>query len=81
MLFHYKYSKEFVLSSFGQRFANQYLRDDNVFKRRVNILLYNFNDFKYISFLFLISPVNLTLRLLIKTIFIQASLFCKVHLH
>ena len=36
--FHKKYLKNFVLSIFGQRFANQYLRDDNVFKRRVNIL-------------------------------------------
>ena len=34
--FYYKYSKELILSVFGQRFANQYLRDDNVFKRRVN---------------------------------------------
>ena len=36
--FHNKYSKEFILSAFGQRYANQYLRDDNVFKRRVSIL-------------------------------------------
>tara|TARA_B100001029_G_scaffold173994_1_gene173554 strand:+ start:332 stop:982 length:651 start_codon:yes stop_codon:yes gene_type:complete len=36
--FHKKYSKNFVLSVFGQRHANQYLRDDNVFKRRVNLL-------------------------------------------
>jgi len=36
--FHKKYSKNFILSAFGQRYANQYLRDDNVFKRRVNIL-------------------------------------------
>jgi len=36
--FHYKYAKELVLSAFSQRHANQYLRDDNVFKRRVNIL-------------------------------------------
>lgn len=34
--FYYKYSKELILSIFGQRFANQYLRDDNMFKRRVN---------------------------------------------
>ena len=34
--FYYKYSKELILSAFGQRYANQYLRDDNVFKRRVN---------------------------------------------
>jgi len=68
--FHYKYSKEFVLSSFGQRFANQYLRDDNVFKRRVNILftiLMILNISFFISSL--ISPASLTLRLLIKTIF------------
>jgi hypothetical protein len=36
--FHKKYTKNFVLCAFGQRYANQYLRDDNVFKRRVNIL-------------------------------------------
>ena len=36
--FHKKYAKNFVLCAFGQRYANQYLRDDNVFKRRVNIL-------------------------------------------
>jgi hypothetical protein len=36
--FHNKYAKEFILSAFGQRYANQYLRDDNVFKRRVSIL-------------------------------------------
>ena len=36
--FHKKYAKSLVLSAFGQRYANQYLRDDNVFKRRVNIL-------------------------------------------
>ena len=36
--FHKKYSKNFILSAFGQRYTNQYLRDDNVFKRRVNIL-------------------------------------------
>ena len=36
--FHKKYAKNFVLCAFGQRHANQYLRDDNVFKRRVNIL-------------------------------------------
>ena len=35
--FHYKYSKELILSVFSQRNANQYLRDENVFKRRVNI--------------------------------------------
>jgi len=34
--FYYKYSKELVLSAFGQRYANQYLRDDNIFKKRVN---------------------------------------------
>ena len=34
--FYYKYSKELILSAFAQRYANQYLRDDNVFKRRVN---------------------------------------------
>ncbi|MGY8989426.1 MAG: hypothetical protein ACKVJA_04125, partial [Flavobacteriales bacterium] len=27
-----------MLCAFGQQHANQYLRDDNVFKRRVNIL-------------------------------------------
>ena len=36
--FHKKYAKNFVLCIFGQRYANKYLRDDNVFKRRVNIL-------------------------------------------
>ena len=36
--FYNKYAKEFILSAFGQRYANQYLRDDNVFKRRVSIL-------------------------------------------
>lgn len=36
--FYNKYSKELVLSAFGQRYANQYLRDENVFKRSVNIL-------------------------------------------
>ena len=36
--FHKKYAKDFVLCAFGQRYANQYLRDDNVFKRRANIL-------------------------------------------
>lgn len=36
--FYNKYSKELVLSAFGQRYANQYLRDENVFKRTVNIL-------------------------------------------
>jgi len=36
--FHKKYAKNLVLSAFGRRHANQYLRDDNVFKRRVNIL-------------------------------------------
>ena len=36
--FYKKYAKNFVLCAFGQRYANQYLRDDNVFKRRVNIL-------------------------------------------
>ncbi len=36
--FHKKYAKDFILSAFGQRHANQYLRDENVFKRRVNIL-------------------------------------------
>ena len=34
--FYYKYLKELILSAFSQRYANQYLRDDNVFKRRVN---------------------------------------------
>ena len=68
--FHYKYSKEFVLSSFGQRYANQYLRDDNIFKRRVNIL---FSILMIINISFfvssVISPVDLSLELLIKTIF------------
>jgi len=36
--FYYKYTKEFILCAFGQRFANQYFRDENVFKRRVRIL-------------------------------------------
>lgn len=67
--FHYKYSKEFVLSSFGQRYANQYLRDDNIFKRRVNIL---FSILMIINISFfvssVISPVDLSLELLIKTI-------------
>jgi len=36
--FHKKYAKNLVLSAFTQRHANEYLRDDNVFKRRVNIL-------------------------------------------
>ena len=36
--FYNKYSKELILSAFGQRYANQYLRDENVFKRTVNIL-------------------------------------------
>ena len=36
--FHKKYAKNLVLSAFAQRHANEYLRDDNVFKRRVNIL-------------------------------------------
>ena len=36
--FYNKYSKELVLSAFGQRYANQYLRDETVFKRTVNIL-------------------------------------------
>jgi hypothetical protein len=36
--FHKKYAKNLVSSAFGQRYANQYLRDDNVFKRRMNIL-------------------------------------------
>ena len=36
--FHKKYAKDFILSAFGQRHANQYLRDENVLKTRVNIL-------------------------------------------
>ena len=36
--FHKKYAKVLVLSAFWQRYASQYLRDDNVFKRRMNIL-------------------------------------------
>ena len=36
--FYKKYAKDFVLCAFGQRYANQYLRDENVFKRRANIL-------------------------------------------
>ncbi|MBT5353673.1 MAG: DUF4271 domain-containing protein [Flavobacteriales bacterium] len=36
--FHKKYAKDFILSAFVQRYANQYLRDENVFKKRVNIL-------------------------------------------
>ena len=36
--YHKKYAKELVLSVISQRYANHYLRDDNVFKRRTNIL-------------------------------------------
>lgn len=36
--FYNRYSKKLVLSAFGQRHANQYLRDENIFKRTVNIL-------------------------------------------
>lgn len=36
--FHYKYAKSLILSAFGQRYANQYLRDENIFKRQVNML-------------------------------------------
>ena len=68
--FHYKYSKELVLSAFGQRYANQYLRDDNVFKRRVNIL---FTILMILNISFFISTVlsqlNISLVLLTKTIF------------
>ena len=68
--FYNKYSKEFVLSSFGQRYANQYLRDENVFKRRVNIL---FTILMILNISFFISTVlshsNITMILFIKTIF------------
>ena len=36
--FHYKYTKLLILSSIGKSYAKKYLRDENVFKRRVNIL-------------------------------------------
>lgn len=68
--FHYKYSKQLVLSSFSRRYANQYLRDDNVFKRRVNIL---FTTLMILNISFFISTVlsrsNISLALLIKIIF------------
>lgn len=53
--FYNKYSKELVLSAFGQRYANQYLRDENVFKRRVNIL---FNLLMIINISFFIWSVS-----------------------
>lgn len=53
--FYNKYSKELILSAFGQRYANQYLRDENVFKRRVNIL---FNLLMIINISFFIWNVS-----------------------
>ena len=53
--FYYKYSKDLVLSAFGQRYANQYLRDENVFKRTVNIL---FNLLMIINLSFFIWSVS-----------------------
>ncbi len=53
--FYSKYSKELVLSAFSQRYANQYLRDDNVFKRTVNIL---FNLLIIINLSFVIWSVS-----------------------
>lgn len=53
--FYNKYSKELVLSAFGQRYANQYLRDENVFKRSVNIL---FNLLVIINLSFFIWSVS-----------------------
>lgn len=53
--FYNKYSKELILSAFGQRYANQYLRDENVFKRRVNIL---FNLLMIINLSFFIWSVS-----------------------
>ena len=53
--FYNKYSKELVLSAFGQRYANQYLRDENVFKRTVNIL---FNLLMIINLSFFIWSVS-----------------------
>lgn len=53
--FYSKYSKELVLSAFSQRYANQYLRDDNVFKRTVNIL---FNLLLIINLSFVIWSVS-----------------------
>jgi len=55
--FYNKYSKELVLSAFGQRYANQYLRDENVFKRTVNIL---FNLLVIINLSFFIWSVSPT---------------------
>ncbi|MAO71506.1 MAG: hypothetical protein CMD02_03225 [Flavobacteriales bacterium] len=68
--FHYKYSKELILSSFGQRYANQYLRDDNIFKKRVNIL---FTILMILNISFFVSTVLLqskvSLASLLMTIF------------
>ncbi|MBE50567.1 MAG: hypothetical protein CMP51_02630 [Flavobacteriales bacterium] len=36
--YHYKISKAFIKSSIAERYAVQYVRDDNVFKQRVNLI-------------------------------------------
>ena len=46
---YYKYAKLLVLGAFSQRYANQYLREDNFFTERVNLIT------------FLIIILNLTL--------------------
>ena len=56
--FYNKYSKELVLSAFGQRYANQYLRDENVFKRSVNILFNLLVIINLSFFIWSVSPVE-----------------------
>jgi len=38
--FHLKQSKQYIYGIFAQRYANQYLREENVFTFRINILFY-----------------------------------------
>ena len=38
--FYWKHSKLFFMSVFAQRYANQYLREDNAFTERVNLLTF-----------------------------------------
>lgn len=77
--FHYKYAKELVLSILGPIYANKYLRDENVFKRRTNMIFTIFMILNISMFLWTIQTTfsGSALYLLVTTCFVASYYIIK----
>ena len=73
--FYYKHSKQFVYGIISQRYANQFLREENVFTFRVKGLFYILLILNISLFIWGVSPLNENTFLSVFTIVFFVSLY------